>query len=76
MTDNLVPLVGAIYQVTGHKVHRVTAARWARCGVGGIRLRSWTLGGRRLTTLAAVREFIEATSDEASPSLPEVSDAS
>lgn len=61
VTEKLQPLVDAIREATGQETHRATAARWAKVGIRGVRLTVWKLGGRRLTTATAVRDFITAT---------------
>jgi hypothetical protein len=40
--------------------HVATVWRWATHGVRGIRLQSWSIGGRRFTTTAALEEFLRA----------------
>jgi hypothetical protein len=52
------PLVAAIQEVTGKRVSLPTAMRWITSGVRGTRLQSWLIGGRRLTTIPAVEQFI------------------
>lgn len=37
-----------------------TAWRWRTRGVCGVRLQTWSIGGRIVTTEAAVQEFIDA----------------
>lgn len=66
----MIPLVEAVEKVTGRSVHLSTAIRWAQRGCGGIKLASWVVGGRRLTTAKAVREFVAqrtAASDKSRP---------
>jgi len=41
------------------KVHISTVFRWAQRGTGGRKLQTWRLGGRRVTTLRALKAFIE-----------------
>ena len=41
------------------KVHTSTVFRWAQRGTAGRRLETWRLGGRRVTTLRALQEFIK-----------------
>lgn len=72
----LMPLANAVHAATGETFHRATVARWTTEGIGGIRLRSWKVGGRRLTTVDEVVAFVRATSDIDAPALPEVSRAS
>jgi hypothetical protein len=38
-----------------------TAWRWYRHGIKGVRLETWLAGGRRVTSVAAIFRFIEAT---------------
>lgn len=63
--EEMLPLTTAVEIVTGRRVHLSTALRWAQRGCRGVRLQTWVLGGRRLTTQAAVREFIAARTDAA-----------
>lgn len=62
-----IPLVDAIRAATGRKVHLSTALRWCIDGRAGQRLQSWMVGGRRLTTLASVEAFIDATTRASTP---------
>lgn len=57
----------AIEQVTGERPHPSTCWRWAIRGVGGTRLETKVIGGRRKTTVAAVETFIEARTEAATP---------
>ncbi len=61
VNERLLPLVEVIEQATGQRVNLSTALRWCQQGVGGIRLESWKLGGRRLTSAEAVGRFLERT---------------
>jgi hypothetical protein len=62
---DLLPLTTAVKQVCGRCPHKSTLIRWATKGTRrGGRLQTWTLGGRRFTTLDAVRQFVEACSAE------------
>lgn len=72
----LMSLTAAVHAATGETFHRATVARWATEGIGGVRLRSWRVGGRRLTNIVEVIAFVRATSDIDAPALPEVSRAS
>ncbi|NQT20881.1 MAG: DUF1580 domain-containing protein [Planctomycetes bacterium] len=63
----------SLREVPGHlprlqgqrKVHTSTVFRWAQRGVAGRKLRTWRLGGRRITTIRALEEFIQpATFDD------------
>lgn len=45
--------------VDGRGVHPATIARWATRGVRGVRLQTTRLGGRRLVTIAAIRDFLD-----------------
>ena len=42
------------------KVSRASLERWWRFGVRGVVLKTYMIGCRRYTTLAAIQEFIEA----------------
>ena len=67
---NLCSLAEAYRDVTDKSVHYCTLLRWAQKGVGGVRLRSWVVGGRRLTNREAVLEFIETRSEQTSTADP------
>ena len=67
---NLCSLAEAYRDVTGQSVHYCTLLRWAQKGIGGVRLRSWVVGGRRLSNREAVLEFIETRSEQKSTAEP------
>jgi hypothetical protein len=46
--------------------HPTTLWRWAREGVGGVKLETIRVGGRRFVTRTAVDEFLRATNISAS----------
>ena len=69
LPNRFLPLVEAIAAETGHRPHLSTALRWCQRGVGGTKLQSWKIGGRRMTTVEAVREFVEATTSASDPSV-------
>lgn len=48
--------------VDGRHVHPGTLARWATRGVRGVLLATTRIGGRRLVTLTAIREFLRQLS--------------
>jgi len=56
----LMNVLDAIEAAAGQRVHPSTAWRWTQRGSRGRVLRTWLLGGRRMTTLEAVREFLES----------------
>ena len=58
--ETLLPLVEAVEQVTGRRLHLCTPFRWSTTGSAGIRLQTKGLGSRRLTTVLWVRQYIEA----------------
>lgn len=58
--EKLYPIAEAVELETGRKVHYTTCFKWWKTGAQGVRLETVVLGGRRLTTLAAIRKFIEA----------------
>lgn len=45
--------------------HVATIWRWATRGTRGVRLASWTVGGRRVTTPQAVEEFLQTLNSAA-----------
>lgn len=61
------PVLTAIEAQTGVRPHPSTPWRWATKGQGGVVLQTWMVGGRRMTTVEAVAEFIEARTQAASP---------
>lgn len=64
----LLPIVAAFEQVAGIRPHPTSCWRWATQGTGGVTLRTWVVGGRRrMTTVEAVEEFIEARTAAATP---------
>jgi len=67
------PLVMAIAAATGHRPHLSTALRWCQRGVGGVKLKSWKIGGRRMTTVEAVQEFVEVTTSASDQSAAQAS---
>ena len=65
--ETLIPPIKAFEIVTGLRPHPSTINRWCT-RIRGTRLRSWVVGGRRLTTIAEVRKFIDARTIESTPS--------
>lgn len=63
--DQLLPLVTAVEQATGLRPHLSTCLRWCTRGSKGIRLESWIVGGRRYTTVPAVRKYRDAVTSAA-----------
>lgn len=57
----LLPLNDAVEAAIGHRPHISTVIRWATKGVRGKVLASTLVGGRRMTTVNAVRDFVEVT---------------
>lgn len=49
----------AVEMATGQRVNPSTCWRWAISGSGGVVLKTWLLGGRRVTTIEEVIEFLE-----------------
>jgi hypothetical protein len=62
----------AVEAVTGTRPHPSTCWRWYIKGSQGVLLKTWMVGGRRRTTVDAVRDFIEqrtaGTTSSAEPS--------
>jgi hypothetical protein len=59
-----VPL--AVEIVTGERPSPSKCWRWYMHGIKGVKLETWVVGGSRLTSLAAVREFIATRTHQAS----------
>jgi hypothetical protein len=54
----------------GIRITPRTALRLATAGVRGARLESIRVGGRRMTSIAAIRRFLRAQQDDDAPSAP------
>ncbi|MEZ6088236.1 MAG: DUF1580 domain-containing protein [Pirellulaceae bacterium] len=68
--EQALPLVDAIEAATGYRPHLSTCLRWCqRPNRYGIRLESWRIGGRRVTSIAAVQRYNEATTAAANNAL-------
>jgi hypothetical protein len=67
--ENYLPLVSAVEKATGHRPHLSTILRWCTKGARGRKLASAVIGGRRMTTVAAVREFIVCCPGSSGPGL-------
>jgi hypothetical protein len=63
-------LVEAVEAATGRRPHLSTVLRWSqRRNRYGVKLESWMIGGRRVTSREAVRRFNEATTAAANSDL-------
>lgn len=69
MTLRTISVPDAIERVTGSRPHPTTCWRWATKGRGGIVLRTIVVGGRRMTTEAWVRDWIEQRTAQATPAV-------
>jgi len=58
--ENMISLVEAARSLPG-RPHASSLYRWCRKGVRGVKLQTWLVGGRRYTTIAALEQFIAAT---------------
>ena len=63
----LLAIPDAACQVTGRAITTRTALRWSIAGLRGIRLETIKVAGRRLTTLPAMRRFVERTQELPEP---------
>lgn len=63
--EKYLPLVAAVEAATGRRPHLSTVLRWAQQGSKGTVLESVILGGRRLTSIEAVKRFVAACSERA-----------
>jgi hypothetical protein len=59
----LLTLCEAVEAVTGRRPHLSTIIRWSTRGIQGVRLGTTILGGRRLTSVAAVEQFLRETNE-------------
>jgi hypothetical protein len=59
--QQLLSLVEAVEKATGYRPHKTTVTRWCILGSRGSKLHSVILGGRRLTTVQDVKDFMAAT---------------
>lgn len=48
-----------------HRPHISTLHRWRLRGVGGVRLETCMIGGRRMTSLEAIERFVDAVTQQA-----------
>lgn len=58
--EKLLPLVTAVERATGQRPHPSTCHRWRISGIAGVRLETQKCGGKRMTSIEAVRRFNEA----------------
>lgn len=61
--ERLYTLPIAVEKATGRRPHLTTCLRWTTRGVSGIKLESFVLGGRRLTSEEAVLRFMDAVTE-------------
>ena len=61
-SEQLLTLAEAAREVPGRR-HAGTLSRWWRKAVHGVRLETVLVGGRRFTSLEAIRRFIERLSE-------------
>ena len=66
---DLLPVAVAFEKVTGRRPSQPTLFRWIGKGIKGVRLQAWLLGGRRMTSIAAVNAFIAETNAETIPAV-------
>jgi len=59
--ESTLPFIEAIEKATGHRPHLQTGRRWIAKGIRGIRLEALVVSGRYFTSVEAVRDFINAT---------------
>jgi hypothetical protein len=58
MSRKYLPVAVAIQAETGCRMHPSTCWRWSSRGSRGIVLKTWLIGGRRMTTVEEVRAFL------------------
>ncbi len=65
------PLVEAVHKETGRRPHLSTVLRWCQTrNRYGIKLQSWRIGGRRVTSVECCRRYNEATTVAAEKGVP------
>jgi hypothetical protein len=70
--EKALPLVEAVQKATGRRPHLSTVVRWCqRSNRHGIRLESWLIGGRRVTSVERVRAYNERTTAAADHGISE-----
>jgi hypothetical protein len=63
-TEILIPFGQAPRHYPGYRPHISTCHRHRLRGVGGIRLETVRIGGRRFTSVEAIRRFVERVNGE------------
>jgi Protein of unknown function (DUF1580) len=58
--EALFPVPAAVERATGQRPHPSSCHRWRLRGIRGVRLETLRLAGRRVTSVEAVRRFIDA----------------
>lgn len=61
------PVLQAIEETIGYRPDPTTGWRWSTKGRGGVKLKTWMVGGRRMTTIEAVESFIEERTKQTTP---------
>lgn len=61
-TERMCPLSEATGHVPGTP-HPSTLNRWARAGIGGVKLETVKVGGRRYTSIEAIQRFLASLND-------------
>ena len=75
LDEGALPIVEAARR-EGIGISAKTALRWALHGTAGVRLESVRVGGRRMTSRAALRRFIAAQQRNATPAKQSIDPAS
>lgn len=68
--ERLFPVISAIELETGCRPHKGSAYRWMLKGARNVRLPFKMLGGRRVTSLEAVRRWVDAVTAAGNSSAP------
>jgi hypothetical protein len=69
LEETLLSLPDACSAFPGRKVSRATLHRWRLSGVRGVVLETVMIGGRRLTSLEAIKRFLDAQNEQPVDSL-------
>ena len=66
-SQKMLPIREAIRMATGQEISTVSAWRYCNVGSNGVVLRHWSLGSKKLTTVAEVLAWMESVSNHGKP---------
>lgn len=65
--EQMRPVQQVFQRVAGTSPHPATICRWALKGVRGVRLKTYMVDNRRMTTESDVRQFIQRRTEATTP---------